>query len=253
MQPARARPLIVPLLSVLLIAPGCGGGGGGGSTSSASAAPGSTVVDGVAFGAGSDDLSDSPFGEAFGTRRFRYVVDGKEQYYLGSYTWSGTDARGVRSITGDFTFIDPIWGTPIDTNSAFNLPYSHIERFVDGFIKEWAFAKASDGWIYVVDDPYHDENTRIPPYKWAPSRVQVGTEWIGIHTYRVVSLAATGPRSHIPGSVVLATIQREEGTPGTIIKWSFYKAGIGLVEETNVDPASDQSTADGSYLVPDVG
>jgi hypothetical protein len=259
----RTSLLVVPLVGTLLTALGCGGGGGsGGGAQPSAAAPGTTVVGGVAFSAKSDVLTESPFGEAFGVRTYRSLTEGTPSEHRASYVFTGSVVGGIRTISASVTFIDAS-GAPITDNLWLAIAKGLINSLGEG----WSYAKADDGWIYLVGMLGEPIGTPIRIY---PSQVAVGTEWssAGTHhtthadgsettvptmtTHRVISLTATAPRAGESGCVLLHTRRTEEGKPDRN-QWRYFKPGVGLVESTDVDPGLDQSAASGSYLVPDVG
>ena len=262
MKPAlRTSLLIVPLVGTLLAAIGCGGGGGGGSSATPTA-PAATMVDGVAFSAKSDLLTESPFGEAFGMRTYRSLTEGTPSAHLASYAFTGSVVGGIKTISASVTFVDAA-GAPITDN----IWLAILKGIINGVSEGWAYAKADDGWIYVVGISGELLGTPIKVY---PSQVTLGTEWssVGIHhtthadgsettvptttTHRVISTTASAPRAGEAGCVLLHTVRTEAGEPDRN-QWRYFKPGVGLVESTDVDPAQDQSAASGSYLVPNVG
>jgi hypothetical protein len=252
------------LVSLIALAAGCGGGGGGsdGSPAATEPAPGTTVVNGVAFSARSDVLTDSPFGQAFGLYTYRNVFTGQEADYLTTVMYTGTVAGNVKSVMSQTDFVDKN-GQPITNNVLID-----ILRALSNAVNEGTLARAEDGWIYVTAI---EGQPVSPPRRVYPSQVTTGTEWSrpGTHTkkneqgeviatiptnrvYRVLAMDAVAPRSKYEGCVLLRMIRSEEGEPDEA-RWSYYKPGIGFVESTNVDPALDQSEAKATYLVPNFG
>jgi hypothetical protein len=257
----RATLLLVPLIGALLTTAGCGSGGGDSSAAPAPA-PATTVVDGVAFAARSDVLTDSPFGESLGMRTFVGVTNGQPTPYRASYILTGTTVGGVQTISQDITYVDA-QGQPITDNPILAI----LASILNAIGKDWAFAKAEDGWIYWVG---YQGQLLAKPARLYPVQVAVGTEWsqAGVHiysdsdgtetsvptltTYRVLSTSAHAPRADIGGCVLLLTVKTEEGKAEER-NWRYFKVGTGFVEKTDTDPAQDQSAANGSYLISNAG
>jgi len=252
MFPVLRWSLVIALAGALLIATGCGGGGGGSGGSSAvpAAEPGTTVVNGVVFAADSDVLTESPFGESFGVRTVRFVKDGALSDYRMTKTFTGTTSGSVRSLTTRVDFIDAA-GQPYTSDLVLNL----FKSFFNGSDALY-LARAKDGWIYVVA---RGDTTLNAPTKAYPGQASVGTEWsiagtgTALTTYRVMATDVTAPRSAQTGCVLLRSIKTTASNTTGKTTWDYYKPGVGLAENTDTDPALDQSTSSGSYLVPNIG
>ena len=262
------RTLLIPVLGLAIgLFSGCGSSGGD-SSATTPTTPTTPTNSGPVFSARSAELTGNSFGEAEGIRTYQSFQNGKNDAYRSVYNFQQKSAGGVATLTLKLSFIDAD-SKPITDNFLLNL----LSAIAESLQLSYAIDTTGAIWVVATNDKPLGEKERYQVFP-STSAIKSGLTWsepldittdtngvitqqTGSVAYTVLSTSAISLKAKRPGCILLretTVINASKVAPASTSSiWFYYQPGVGKVEDTNVDPAQDQSSASGSYLVPNAG